>query len=109
MTWVRPTPELEDELVDRTVQTEEGPVLTLAGEERSELLARVRACAHGSREQPPSPEAPLLMVTTPRARPAMAAALAGAVPHIPVLSTAELEVASVRLPPEVRWCQPAGG
>jgi type III secretion protein V len=77
--WIRPTVDLEDELLAR-----------LAGKpERERLHARVRALA-GAR--------PAIVVCSGPARAAVAGALAGARPHVPVLALGELAAADYELP-----------
>lgn len=49
---------------------------------------------------------PMVLLTTPGARPAAASLVAGAVPHVPVLSTLELERSGLAAPHGVRWLDP---
>ncbi len=54
----------------------------------------------------PSRVSPRLLLTSAQARPAAAALVAGAIPHIPVLSIDELERAGLEPPSEARWLDP---
>jgi len=99
--WVRPDPDLEEELLDRTVEADDGLMLTLPRDERSAWLDRLRRA--GEAEEADS--GPLVLLTTPRARAAMAALVAGAIPHVAVVSTSELQAARIEMPPGVRWCR----
>jgi type III secretion protein V len=102
--WVRPDPDLEEELLDHTVDAEDGVQLTLPASDRGGWLARLRQAAEA--EAPDG--GPLVLLTTPRARAAMAALVAEAVPHVAVVSTAELQAARIAVPSGVRWCTLAG-
>ncbi len=90
--WVRLDPDVEEELLERTHATNEGPALSLASSERARWRARILAAAgEGS-------DAPCVLVTTPRARRPAAALFDDSYPFVPVLSTAELERAGVPHP-----------
>jgi type III secretion protein V len=102
--WVRPDPDLEEELLDHTVEADDGLMLTLPTAERTSWLSRLRETARD--EDRLDDNSPLVLLTTPRARTAMAALVADAVPHVSVVSTAELHAAHVPVPRDIRWCAP---
>ncbi|MBK9756354.1 MAG: FHIPEP family type III secretion protein [Nannocystis sp.] len=99
--WVRPLPDVEAELLQRTRTGEGGLALALAPGERAAWLASLR---DGHTEPP-------IVVTTPAARPAFAALVHRSAPQVAVISTAELQAVELMLPgepggPPVRWWQP---
>lgn len=100
--WVRPDPELEDELLDHEVLGVHGRRTRLAAEERAQWVARLT-----SRPSDAATAGPLVVLTSPRARPIVADVLAGVTPHVPVLSTAELDAAGIAVPSAVHWLAPA--
>ena len=94
--WVRLDPDLEEELLDRTLATSVGPALSLSGSDRATWRARNLAAGGDDTD------APRVLVTTPRARRPAAALFDESYPFVPVLSTAELERAG--LPhPDYSW------
>ena len=100
--WVRPLPDAEAELESRVLVGEAGLRLALRPGERAAWLAGLRGDSGG----------PPLVVTTPSARAAMAALVQRSVPHVAVVSTAELLAVDLPLPgepggPEARWWWPA--
>jgi type III secretion protein V len=100
--WVRPLPDAEAELESRVLVGEAGLRLALRPGERAAWLAGLRGDSGG----------PALVVTTPSARAAMAALVQRSVPHVAVVSTAELLAVDLPLPgepggPEARWWWPA--
>ncbi|MCH9682942.1 MAG: flagellar biosynthesis protein FlhA [Deltaproteobacteria bacterium] len=115
--WVRLTPDAEEALIERTVIGDTGLVLRMPSPERTTWIDRLRETPDGAAPISPTSPAtistlarlgshasgPLLLLTTPRARPAAAALLAGSAPHVPVLSTQELSQSAVELAPAVEW------
>lgn len=101
--WVRPDPELEDELLDREIVAATGKRSHFAADERAQWIARLtqRPADDGDGMRP------LVVLTSPRARPMVADALAGVVPHVPVVSTAELDAAGIAIPADLHWLAPA--
>lgn len=123
--WIRLTPDAEDLLAERTIRGEGGLTLRISAPERTEWIEALRAHATGHvgpgesahpAEPTPSPSMstiarlgrsdPLVLLTSPGARPAAAALVAGAVPHVPVLSTHELERSGLEAPQGLRWLDP---
>jgi type III secretory pathway component EscV len=97
--WLRPDPDLEDELLDREIVGTHGRRTHFAADERAQWIARLT-------RRPDVDEGvvrPLVLLTSPRARPTVAEALQGVTPHVPVLSTAELAAAGIALPSDVHW------
>ena len=99
--WVRPVPDAESELGSRTLEGAAGLRLALRPGERAKWLAGLRGDSGGQ----------ALVVTTPSARAAMAALVQRSVPHVAVVSTAELLAVDLPLPgepggPEARWWWP---
>ena len=88
--WIRPSVDLEDAILARAAATDAGVSVGLSRAERDRLCARVRALSGG---------APVIMVCSNPARPALASVLASARPHVPVLSLGELIAADIELPP----------
>jgi len=104
--FVRLTPDAEDVLAASFRYLEDGPRLRLsATERRAWLLALelvldprsngVSVSQHG---------APLVLVTSARGRKAASLLTAGALPHVPVLSDREFQIAGERV--SVRWLDP---
>jgi len=87
--WIRPTIDLEDMLVARTVRSDAGVRVSLSAAQHADLRARFRALAGGC---------PAIVVCSNPARPAIASVLMSARPQIPVLSLGELLAANVELP-----------
>ncbi|PRQ04486.1 Invasion protein InvA [Enhygromyxa salina] len=87
--WIRPTIDLEDEMLARAQLDDRGIALALTATERARFVSRVEACAA---RRPP------LLLCSSRARPVFASILAGARPHVPVLSLGELESARIETP-----------
>jgi len=82
-----------------------GTSLGLAHAERLQWIARVTA---GSSSAPAaSAPRPLALLATARARPWLADLLAGATPHVVVLSLAELDAAGIARPHDVEWLAPS--
>lgn len=119
--WIRLTPDAEEALTDRTVRGEAGVVLRMSASERLRWLDALRDGSAGADEplEPmptpsmstiarlgPTGSGPVVLVTTARARAVAAALVAGVVPHIPVLSTDELERSSLEAPPGTHWLEP---
>jgi type III secretion protein V len=117
--WIRLTPDAEEELGEHLVQGLGGLELRMPAAERARWLDALRASAEDEPAEPvpapsmstiarlgPSGAGPRVLLTTPRARPAAAALVAGAVPHVPVLATTELERAGVEPPSTVCWLDP---
>jgi len=122
--FVRLTPDAEEALMERAVEGEGGLVLRMSDAERARWLEVLRA--------EPEPDEPLdsadpdpfdpdpaqrsrasadtvgprVVITSPRVRPAAAALLAGVVPHVPVLSTTELQRSRVAGPRRVHRIDP---
>jgi type III secretion protein V len=98
--WVRLLPDAEAELCDRSSTAEYSIRLTISDEERERWIAALREVIPDDDRRHP-----LVVVATPEARPVLAELVRRATPHIPVLSLAELEVASLRV--ESAWvCAP---
>jgi type III secretion protein V len=88
--WIRPSMDLEDAILARTVGADAGVSVGLSPAEREQLCTRVRAL---------SGDRPAIVVCSNPARAALANVLAGARPHVPVLSLGELIAAGIELPP----------
>jgi type III secretion protein V len=107
--WVRLDPDAEEELRDRWIAGDDGFVLAMDPTERmrwrTELLrvVEVEPAASDSTVMAPPRPGPVVVLTTPRARRATAELLREVTPHVPVLSTAELESARVAVPEASRW------
>jgi flagellar biosynthesis component FlhA len=123
MRWVRLSPDAEEALAEHVVQGQGGLELRMPAAERALWLDALRASPtpgeHGDPAEPPlapsmstiawlGPQGlrPVVLLTTPRARPAAAALVAGAVPHVPVLATTELARAGLEPPAHPRWLDP---
>lgn len=118
--WIRLSPDAEQALLERTIQGVGGPTLRVSAPERVRWLDALRAEPAGDASSDPSPSpsmsmaarlgpgatAPRVLLTSPHARPAAAALLAGAVPHVPVLSTTELERSGITPPTDTPWLDP---
>lgn len=120
--WIRSTPDAEEQLAERVVQGQSGLELRMPASERAEWIDAIRAREAAAPDQAPEPTpspsmstvarlgpsrvGPCVLLTSARARPAAAALVAGAVPHIPVLSTTELERSGLEPPSDVRWLDP---
>lgn len=87
--WIRPSMDLENAIMARTVATDAGVSVGLTAGERASLCLRVRAL---------SGKHPAMVVCSTRVRAAMAQLLASARPHVPVLSLGELIAANFDLP-----------
>jgi flagellar biosynthesis component FlhA len=87
--WLRPTVDLEDAILARVKHATRGLSLGLTDAERGRVVARISASAN---------EGPALLLCSSHARPAFACLLAGARPHVPVLSVGELALAGVDAP-----------
>jgi type III secretion protein V len=105
--WVRLSPDAEEQLLDRAVLGDDGLALGLPAREREEWLRRIRAAADESGTPDAPRRGPVVLLATPRARAAAAALVTGATPHIPVISTEELERAGVRPDADPIWLHPA--
>ncbi len=118
--WIRLTPDAEELLLDRALVGDTGLVLRMSAPQRRSWIERLREIPEDL-AQPDAPAdatlstmarlgshptGPIVLLTTPRARPAAAALLAGSVPHVPVVSTSELDGCAVDLTPSVRWIEP---
>lgn len=92
--WVRPTPDLEDLVLERSDLELDGVRLRLA--------TPVRRALHRALGQP---DRVTIVLTSPRARPAFAALMRGHHPQVVVLSTSECEAAEIPRPnaAAVRW------
>jgi type III secretion protein V len=88
--WIRPTMDLEDVILARTVGADAGVSVGLSTAERDRLCTRIRALSSGR---------PAIVVCSNPARAAVANVLASARPHVPVLSLGELIAAAIELPP----------
>ena len=121
--WIRLTPDAEEALAEHVVQGQAGTELRMPAAERTRwldalLTPSVTGEAHEPAEPLPAPSmstvarlgphgpGPVVLLTSPRARLAAAALVAGAVPHVPVLSTRELERTGLPLPARARWLDP---
>jgi len=118
---LRLSPDAEEALMERAVVGEGGLVLRMSGPERKRWIDMLRSPPEDGMESSPpetspsmstvarlGPAAirPTVILTTPAARPAAAALLAGTVPHVPVLSTTELQRSGVEPAQSVRWVEP---
>jgi type III secretion protein V len=112
--WVRLTADAEEELLEHFTFGADGPSLALTPRDADAWLAAIREIA-GADAVPTAeptlestvnrlPPRPIVVVTTPRARPAAAQLVSGAIPRIPVFSTAELRLA--REDYEPAWLAP---
>ncbi|MCA9655486.1 MAG: FHIPEP family type III secretion protein [Myxococcales bacterium] len=107
--WVRLSPDAEEELLERTVAAGDRLVLRMPAKERERWVQSLRTLVEDDDAGAPVPSRggqPTVVLASPRARPAVAALLGGVVPHVPVLSTAELEASAVELHPQWRWMNP---
>ncbi len=118
--WVRLTPDAEEVLDEHAVQGQAGTALRMPAAERARWIDALREVDVGAAPAPtapspsmstiarlgPSGSGPVVLLTSPRGRAAAAALVCGTVPHVPVLSTAELERAGVEAPADVRWLDP---
>ena len=113
--WVRLTADAEEELLEHFTLASDGPTLGLAASEMAAWLAAIReaAGAASADPDPPStlestvnrlPPRPIIVVASPQARPAAALLVSGAIPRIPVFSTAELRLAREDYDPA--WLSP---
>lgn len=93
--WLRLDADAEADLMAVSVGREEGLVLTMDAQERSEWMQRIRSDEHDT--------GPVVLVTTPRARRAAAALVRSATPRIHVLSLAELDRAGVAADVRPEW------
>ncbi|NVB37831.1 FHIPEP family type III secretion protein [Pseudenhygromyxa sp. WMMC2535] len=92
--WLRPSADLEDLVISRSEARELGRehALHLGPAQRRRLLGEIHADAGR----------PTILVCGPEARPAFAALLAGARPHVPVLAISEVRAAKMELPATAR-------
>ena len=102
--WVRLEPDAEEDLLERATIGDEGVVLHLDPSERARWHAALLqvAAAPSTLEDSTSTgshRGPIVILTTPRARRVAADLFAELTPHVPVLSTAELQASRV-VPPE---------
>jgi type III secretion protein V len=121
--WVRLSPDAEEVLAEHVVQGQGGLELRMPATERALWLDALHASPapteHGEPVEPslapsmstlarlgPQSLRPVVLLTTPRARLAAAALVAGAVPHVPVLATTELERSGLEPPDHARWLDP---
>lgn len=106
--WIRLSPDAEEELAERTVALDSRLDLRMAARERQRWVQALRAVATAENDETePTPRArPIVLLASSRARPAAAALLAGAVPHVPVLSINELKASAVGALPSWRWLEP---
>jgi type III secretion protein V len=122
--WIRLSPDAEEQLAEHVVQGGAGVELRMLAAERTRWLAALRASTvadeamEPATSPSPSPsmstlarlgprrEGPLVLLTTSRARPAAAALVAGAVPHVPVLSLTELQRSGLEPELDMRWIDP---
>lgn len=94
------TPDAESELMDAVVRGRDGLRIELYPRERE----RWRRALSGEAERLEAADrrkSPIVLVASPKARPAAAMVAAGSIPHVPVLSTAELARAGEQL--EAQW------
>ncbi len=98
VTFVRPTPDLEDALGERANVGIAGVAVELTTDERNTLVERIRARTRGAHQ-----ESPIMLIATPHARPIVAAALRGSTPPMAVLSTGEMQSAGLTLPKRTEW------
>jgi type III secretion protein V len=113
--WVRLTADAEEELLEHFTFASDGPTLGLSARDSAAWLAAIReaAGAASAEPDPPStlestvhrlPPRPIIVVASPQARPAAALLVSGAIPRIPVFSTAELRLAREDYDPA--WLSP---
>jgi type III secretion protein V len=88
--WIRPTVDLEEAIAAGVLASDAELRCPIVAPEAARLCARIRALAGGQ---------PAIVVCSPHARPAFAAALAKARPQVPVLALGELIAADLELPP----------
>jgi type III secretion protein V len=88
--WIRPSTDFEQALLARAQPGERGIWLAASPSERAQMLAQLGGAAGGNGRR--------LLLCGSEARPAFASLLAGARPHVPVLSVGELTAAGVELP-----------
>ncbi|MBC8069336.1 MAG: FHIPEP family type III secretion protein, partial [Deltaproteobacteria bacterium] len=99
--WLRFEAELEQELVERAVTGTLGTKLGLSHAERVQWAGRVTAASSASTSD--GTPRPLALLATADARPLLAELLAGATPHVVVLSFAELDAGQIARPHDVEW------
>lgn len=124
--WVRLSPDAEEALAEHVVQGQAGLELRMPAAERTRwldaLLTTPAPSVTGEPSEPAEPlptpsmstvarlgphgPGPVVLLASPRARLAAAALVAAAVPHVPVLSTRELERTGLPLPARARWLDP---
>jgi flagellar biosynthesis component FlhA len=112
--FIRLTADAEEELLEHFTFGADGPSLALGPGESEAWLAAVREAAGGGGDPSAAPTLessvnrlpprPIIVVATPQARPAAAQLVSGAIPRIPVFSTAELRLA--REDYEPTWLSP---
>lgn len=91
--WIRPTPDLADELRGRAHLDEEGAVLHLPRFKREQLVEMLL----------PEDVSNPIVLCDPDSRPAVAALLRKRVPHTVVVSVRELEAIGEPVPGDARW------
>jgi type III secretion protein V len=103
--WIRFEPDAEEALLERWLVGEEGCVLSLTPAERARWHDELLQVAEEPRSEPSSQQlaGPIVVLTTHRARRAVAELLRELTPHVPVLATAELQIARVAVPEHTRW------
>ena len=107
--WIRLSPDAEEELSDHTVVGAKGITLRMSPALRKQWIDALRDAGEDAEAGPEAPQPsprPLVLLTTPRARPAAIALLEGTTPHVPVLSTTELQRSAVEPVPATRWLDP---
>lgn len=91
--WIRPTPDLAEELRGKAHADEEGTVLDLSQRQREHFVGLLV----------PADVTNPIVLCDPQSRPAVAAVLRTRVPHTVVLSTRELDAIGHPLPKDARW------
>jgi type III secretion protein V len=106
--WIRIEPDAEEELLDRWTTGDVGCMVAMSPAERARWHAQLLGVAsdlagpEDSNVTGPR-QGPIVVLTTPRSRQAAAQLFCELTPHIPVLTTAELQSARVALPEQPRW------
>jgi type III secretion protein V len=102
--WLRFDAELEQALIERAITGTLGTKLGLGHAERARWIERVTTPSSAASDDAPRP---LALLATVQARPLLAELLAGATPHVVVLSLAELDAAGIGRPHDVEWLAPS--